>query len=69
MKRPINYRTKTLKALLECYAHEVGRENREDAELTQKYVMNEIISRIQDTFTFLDNGVDVEEVYEKLLDR
>ena len=69
MERPISYRVKTLKELLECYAHERGRENREDAEITQKYIMDEIIARIKDTFAFLDYGVDVEEVYKKLLER
>ena len=68
MKRPINYRTKSLKQLLDAYAFENDRINREDAETTQKYIVNEIYARIKDTFDFLDKGATVESVYKQLIE-
>jgi len=68
MKRPINYRTKSLKQLLEAYAFETGRTNREDAETTQKFIVNEIYARVKSTFDFLDNGASVESVYKQLIE-
>ena len=68
MKRPINYRTKSLKQLLEAYAFENDRINREDAEITQKYIVNEIYARVKATFDFLDDGATVESVYNQLVE-
>ena len=35
MKRNINYRTKSLKELINCYAHEVGRDDQKNKETTE----------------------------------
>lgn len=67
MNRPINYRTKSLKELLETYSFENGRINKEDAEATKTYIVNEIYARIKDTFDWLDDDADVESVYKQLI--
>lgn len=68
MNRPINYRTKSLKELLEAYRFENNRINKEDAEVTKEYIVNEVYARIKSTFEWLDNGEDVESVYEQLIE-
>ena len=66
--RPINYRTKSMKELLEAYRSENDRINKEDAETTKKYIINEVYARIKNTFDFLENGSDVESVYRQLIE-
>ena len=68
MNRPINYRTKNLKELLETYSFENGRINKKDAETTKAYIVNEVYARIKDTFDWLDNDADVESVYKQLIE-
>ena len=69
MNRPMNYRTKSLKKLLESYSFENGRINNKDAELTKLLIVSEVYARIKDTFDWLDDGVDVETVYKLLIER
>ncbi len=69
MNRPMDYRTKSLKKLLESYSFENGRINNEDAELTKLLIVSEVYARIKDTFDWLDDGVDVETVYKQLIER
>ena len=68
MNRPINYRTKSLKELLKTYEFENNRINKKDAEVTKAYIVNEVYARIKSTFEWLDNGADVESVYEQLIE-
>ena len=68
MNRPMNYRTKSLKELLETYSFENERINKEDAETTKAYIVNEVYARIKDTFDWLDNDADVESVYKQLIE-
>ena len=68
MNRPINYRTKSLKELLEAYRFENDRINKEDAKVTKEYIINEVYARVKDAFNWLDNGEDVESVYEQLIE-
>ena len=68
MNRPMNYRTKSLKELLEAYSFENERINKEDAETTKKYIVNEVYARIKSTFDWLENGADVESVYKQLIE-
>ena len=66
--RPMNYRTKSLKELLEAYSFENDRINKEDAETTKKYIVNEVYARIKSTFDFLENGANTESVYKQLIE-
>ena len=66
--RHMNYRTKSMKELLEAYRFENDRINKEDAETTKKYIVNEVYARIKNTFDFLENGSDVESVYRQLIE-
>ena len=68
MNRPMNYRTKSLKELLEAYSFENNRINKEDAETTKAYIVNEVYARVKSTFDWLDNGTDVKSVYEQLVE-
>ena len=68
MNRPINYRTKSLKELLETYSFENERIDKEDAETTKAYIVNEIYTRIKATLDSLDDGADVESVYKQLIE-
>ena len=68
MNRPTSYRTKSLKELLEAYSFENGRINKEDAETTKTYIVNEVYARIKDTFDWLDDDADVESVYKQLIE-
>ena len=68
MNRPMNYRTKSLKELLETYSFENDRINKEDAETTKAYIVNEVYARIKDTFDWLDNDADIESVYKQLIE-
>ena len=66
MSRPINYRTKSLKELLEAYEFESNRINKEDAEVTKAYIVNEVYAKVKETFDLLEKGKDVKSVYEQL---
>jgi len=69
MRRNINYRTKSLEELINAYAHEVGRINRQDREITQKLIVNEVYSRIKDTFDMLDADPDAaDQIYKQLIE-
>lgn len=68
MSRPINYRTKSLIELLEAYAFENNRINKEDAEITKAYIVNEMYARVKDTFDLLEKRKDVKSVYEQLVE-
>ena len=68
-KRDINYRTKSLQELICGYAHEVGRDNQQDKETTQKAIVLEVYARIKDTFDMLDKDPDaVEQIYKQLIE-
>lgn len=68
MKRNINYRTKSLEELINCYAHEVGRDDQKDKETTQRLIVNEIYARIKDTFDMLDNDPEAAgQIYKQLI--
>ena len=68
MNRPMNYRTKSLKELLETYSFENDRINKEDAETTKAYIVNEVYARVKSAFDWLDNDADVESVYKQLIE-
>ena len=69
MKRNMNYRVKSLKELVDGYAHEVGRENKQDREATQKAIVLEVYARIKDTFEMLDADPDAaEQIYKQLIE-
>lgn len=68
-ERPINYRMKSLKDLINAYAFEAGRDNREDRETTKKAIVNEVYARIKDTFDMLDDDPDaVDQIYKQLIE-
>ena len=66
-KRPIHYRTKSLKYLFEIFSFENGRESTEDAEITKRYVVNEIYARVKESIDWMEAGADVEEAYYNLI--
>ena len=69
MKRSMKYRVKSLKELVDEYAHEAGRANQQDREATQKAIVLEVYARIKDTFEMLDNEHDsVEQIYKQLIE-
>ena len=68
MNRPMNYRLKSLKKLLEAYSFENNRINKEDAEIAKRYIVNEIYARIKVTLDLLDDDADVESVYKQLIE-
>lgn len=59
MKRNLSYMQKTIEELIEMYADENNRINKEDAIQTKKLIVNEIYSRVKRTFDVLDYNVDV----------
>ncbi len=68
-KRNMNYRVKSLKELIDGYAHEVGRINQQDRETTQKLIVNEVYSRIKDTFDMLNADPDAaDQIYKQLIE-
>lgn len=70
MKRPINYRIKSLEELLRCYADETSRIDADDKNTTQRFIKNEIKERIEDTFKMIDeHPEDVDQIYHQLLNR
>lgn len=69
MTRSITYRTKTLEELINCYAHEVGRDNQKDKETTQRMIVNEVYARIKDTFDMLNADPEAaDQIYRQLLE-
>lgn len=69
MTRDMYYRTKSLKQLVDGYAHECGRDNQQDREATQKAIVSEIYARIKDTFDMLDNDPDAaDQIYKQLIE-
>lgn len=69
MKRDIRYRTKSLKQLIDGYAHEVGRINQQDKEATQAAIVNEIYARVKDTFDMIDaNPSAADQIYKQLIE-
>lgn len=69
MKRDMHYRTKSLKQLIDGYAHEVGRNNQKDKKITQSAIVNEIYARIKDTFDMLDTDPDAaDQIYKQLIE-
>lgn len=64
----MNYRTKSLKELLEAYSFENDRINKEDAKTTKTYIVNEVYARVKNTFEWLENGEDVETIYKQLIE-
>lgn len=68
MNRPMKYRTKSLKELLEAYSFENDRIDKKDAETTKAYIVNEVYARIKNTFDWLEEGADVEGVYRQLIE-
>lgn len=69
MKRSLFYQQKTIKELFAMYADENNRINREDAENTQKHIVNEMYERLNKVFRVLDSGeaVNVESLYNEFL--
>ena len=59
MKRNLSYMQKTIEELIEMYADENNRVNKDDAIQTKKLIVNEIYSRVKRTFDVLDYNVDV----------
>ncbi len=69
MKRNINYRTKSLKELINCYAHEVGRDDQKNKETTQRIIVNEVYARIKDAFDMLDADPEAaDQIYKQLIE-
>lgn len=65
----MHYMVKSLKELIEGYAHEVGRDNRQDKESTQKAIVNEVYARIKDTFDMLDADPEaIDQIYKQLIE-
>ena len=60
---------KTLKELIEMYADENNRINKDDAKVTQKIIVNEVYERINKVFRILDSGetVNIESLYNELI--
>lgn len=69
MKRDINYMRKTLKELIDTYAFENGRDNKEDADETKRRIINEVYARVDKVFAVLNRNeaVDTESLYKELL--
>lgn len=69
MKRNLHYMQKTLKELIEMYADENNRINKDDAKVTQKIIVNEVYERINKVFRVLDSEetINVESLYNELI--
>ena len=68
-KRSLTYRTKSLKELINGYAHEAGRDNQQEKEATQKAIVLEVYARIKDTFDMLDKDPNTaEQIYRQLIE-
>lgn len=69
-KRDMNYRTKSLEALLKAYAFENDRINKEESEVTKRLIVNEVYARIKDTFDLLEDATesDVPQIYKQLIE-
>lgn len=60
---------KTIEELIEMYADENNRVNKEDAIQTKKLIVNEIYSRVKRTFDVLDfnEDVNVKSLYQEFI--
>lgn len=69
MKRDPHYMQKTLKELFEMYAYEKDRNNKEDAEITQRKIVTEVYERINKVFRLLDNNenINIESLYAEFI--
>lgn len=68
MKRDGHYRIKSLQELLQGYAHEVGRQDQDEKENTQRLIVNEVYARIKDAFSMVDENPEaVGQIYKQLL--
>lgn len=69
MKRNLSYMQKTIEELIEMYADENNRVNKEDAIQTKKLIVNEIYSRVKRTFDVLDfnEDVNVKSLYQEFI--
>lgn len=69
MKRNLSYMQKTIEELIELYADENNRVNKEDAIQTKKLIVNEIYSRVKRTFDVLDfnEDVNVKSLYQEFI--
>ena len=67
MNRPMNYRLKTLEQLFDAYSFENGRINKEDARITKEYIKNEILTRVKESFKWLEEGQNPEQVYKQFI--
>lgn len=67
--RDMAYRTRSLKRLLEDYAHEVGRNDEQDRKATQEAIMAEAKARVSNAFAMLDREPEaVDQVYKQLIE-
>ena len=69
IKRNLSYMQKTIEELIEMYADENNRVNKEDAIQTKKLIVNEIYSRVKRTFDVLDfnEDVNVKSLYQEFI--
>lgn len=68
-ERNLTYRNKSLQELINGYAHEVGRDNLQEKETTQKAIVIEVYARVKDTFEMLDRDPDAaEQIYKQLIE-
>ena len=69
MKKNLSYMQKTIEELIEMYADENNRVNKEDAIQTKKLIVNEIYSRVKRTFDVLDfnEDVNVKSLYQEFI--
>lgn len=69
MKRNLSYMQKTIEELIEMYADENNRVNKEDAIQTKKLIVNEIYSRVKRTFDVLDfnEDVNIKSLYQEFI--
>lgn len=67
MERPMTYRLKSLKELLDAYAH-AECTNQEEADMIKKNIMNEVNARVKTAFDLLDYGINVDDVYKQFIE-
>lgn len=68
-KRLIEYRTKSLRELIDQYAYEADRVDQKDKEITQKAIVLEVYARIKDTFDMLDADPEAaDQIYRQLIE-
>lgn len=70
MKRPMNYREKSMEELFKNYVDENYRINRADAQTTQRFIVNEVYERVKTAFELLEEAETEEEavkIYNQFL--